>query len=207
LQDVVDSINAAATGVTASLVNTGDVSPENLQVFRIELSMNEGGFTLADNGTGLLSALGIAGGAYGEVYEVGTHAGRKMRGYRAANALERIQGSLQTLFETEDTSGSVALKAELVSIFSHLSQHYGGEKLSAAGLDIASLKENFVDISKQSRRRFAKAVFERENLLENLFLKSYSQNENGLIEVLREAIKAELKKSDGSTGALVSTFA
>ena len=138
---------------------------------------------------------------------LGTHAGRKMRGYRAANALERIQGSLQTLFETEDTSGSVALKAELVSIFSHLSQHYGGEKLSAAGLDIASLKENFVDISKQSRRRFAKAVFERENLLENLFLKSYSQNENGLIEVLREAIKAELKKSDGSTGALVSTFA
>ena len=78
--------------------------------------------------------------------------------------------------------------------------------MSAIGLDVAELTNGFLDISEQSRRRFSKAVYQNNDLVEKLLLESYDQSENGLIEVLRQTITAGLEDG-GATGNIVNTFA
>ena len=206
LQDIVNSINSAATGVTASLVSTGTASPQNLELYTIDLASDGSGFSLADNGTNFFTALGLQEGAYGEFYEVSTFAGSKNRGYRAADALESIQESLKTLFASSTTIGSISIQSALTSIFDRLTDRHTESRLSAIGLDVAELTDGFLDISEQSRRRFSKAVYQNNDLVEKLLLESFDQNENGLIEVLRQAIKTGLEDG-GSTGNIVNTFA
>ena len=207
LQDIVSTINSTAIGVTASLVSTRTVSPQNIELYRLELTSASGGFSLADNGTNFFGALGWQDGAYGEVYEVNAHAGSKARGYRAADALESINESLKALFENTATVGSASLQSALTSMFDGLADRYTESQLTAIGLNIADVKDGFLDISQQSRRRFSKAVYQNNNLVENLLLKSYDRNENGLIEVLRETIKAQLKADGGSIGNIINKFA
>ena len=206
LQDIVNSINSAATGVTASLVSTGTVSPQNLELYTIDLASDGSGFSLADNGTNFFTALGLQEGAYGELYEVKTFAGSKSRGYRAADALESIQESLKTLFASSTTIGSLSIQSALTSIFDRLTDRHTESRLSAVGLDVAELTDGFLDISEQSRRRFSKAVYQNNDLVEKLLLESYDQSENGLIEVLRQTITAGLEDG-GATGNIVNTFA
>ena len=206
LQDIVSSINAAATGVTATMVSAG-VNADNQNLFTIELTGDNGGFLLEDNGTGLIAAMGLQEGVHGVVYETVADPGKKARGYRAANALEAIQKSLETLFAGESTNGSSSLKSSLSTIFSDLAERNSTSKLSAFGLDFTEFDEGYLDISQQSRKRFAKAVYEDDNRLEKLLLKSFGNNDNGLIDTIRNTIKAELKSNSGSIGSIINTFA
>lgn len=207
LDDIVNAINSADTGVNASLVSTGTVTADNLDLYRIELSSAEAGFTLADSGTGLFAAMGIQTGAYGEVYETITPTVRKRRGYRAADALEKIQQSMQRIVLSDLTIGRASIQSSMTSIFEGLVDRYGSERLSALGLDLAGLEEGFLDISDQSRRRFSKSVYENERLLEKLLLETYDRNEEGLIDVMRETIKSELGSGGVQKGSVINTFA
>jgi flagellar capping protein FliD len=207
LDEIVNAINSANTGVNASLVSTGTVTADNLDLYRIELSSADAGFTLADNCTGLFAAMGIQTGAYGEVYEATTPAVRKRRGYRAADALEKIQQSMQRIVQSDLTIGRASIQSSMTSIFEGLVDRYGSERLSALGLDMAGLEEGFLDISDQSRRRFSKSVYESERLLEKLLLETYDRNEEGLIDVMRETIESELGSGGVQTGSIINTFA
>ena len=205
LQDIVDSINAAATGVTATLVSAG-VNSENQDLFTIDLTSDNGGFLLEDNGTGIIAAIGLQEGAYGKVYETVNNPGSKIRGYRAANALEAIQKSLKTLFRDVSTSGSSSLKSLLSTTFSDMTERYGTSKISALGLDFVEFEDGFLDISRQTRKRFSKAVYEDDKLLEKMFLKTYDTNKNGLIDAIREIVKTELKNNSGAIGSVINTY-
>ena len=113
---------------------------------------------------------------------------------------------MKTLLESSATISSVSIQSALTSIFDRLTDRHTESRLSAIGLDVAELTDGFLDISEQSRRRFSKSVYQNNDLVEKLLLESFDQNENGLIEVLRQAIKTGLEDG-GSTGNLVNTFA
>lgn len=110
LSDLIDRINSANVGVTASLIHDGQ---------RLLLKSNTAGASLSvdDNGTGLLDALGIAE----KTYRARTRNGfARAQSYQIADRVERTAGLINEIFDpgnnpTRDALALTDLRSGIVA--------------------------------------------------------------------------------------------
>ena len=199
LGDVVDAINAADAGASATLTSTQD------DYYRVGLSGTGEQMTLDDGGTGLFAALGIDSTTYEATSSSGgssdpvTETGTRLLSYRVADDLEDVQEVFERLFGTASGEGLSALEEVLAGIFDELSKRYGERTLEGLGLRLVGADEGFLSTSRADRRRLTAALQQDDPTLLEILVNGWSGSGEGLIEDLRQAIEDQLRGAGGGT--------
>ncbi len=205
LDDLIQRINAAGAGVTASL--GGD---------RLTFTRHgpSNALTLDEGGTGFFSALGIEPGTHQPIK--GRPGLSSVRAEALSAAVAKVAGSMNALF-ARDVLGD-AVDPALVKFRDQVGRAVGGilepggsalETRFGLGIDLGAENGKVFDFSTENRRRFQATVMQRYQAVQALLvgLSSQSGGLTGRLAPVLENAERDLLAGRSPTGLLLDAFA
>ncbi len=196
LQDVIDRINSAGTGATASLDDTG---------LRLQITAddNASDLTLADGGSGLLAALGVSAGSRSP--QAGGHTPGMSWG-RADDVAEALADAMAVI---NDIFGGDAADGEPTSALTNtrkglqkaIEGFWGAETTGLPGdlgfsRDFEAESGGVVSFTERTAKRLVDAIRHRPAAVETMLFGSASEGQDGLLGRLELQIGAAQKGLD-----------
>jgi hypothetical protein len=207
LTDVVDAINAAVPGVSASFDETD---------LTVTIAGSGGTVTLDDGGTGFLGNVLIDPGTYGG--EASTTSGKlsQIMARKASRAMASVEKAFEKLQATElsDPSAQRALDSvvsQVEAVMNRALDDDTTEALGDAGLDIDTGASEVADLMDMSRSLFERSLRGSDFAdIKETMVGSIHDDDDGLLGLMQaavEEIETNLRRSTGDVGVYLSTYA
>ncbi len=206
LEDVLNSINSAGIGVTASLDQTGQFVTLSANSPSIQLTLEEGS-------TGFFAAIGISTGTYSATKGSRRHRGMSEPDIRKfTTSLRKVSSAMTNLFDDSKYGGKPGkllegVRSNIRNAVQASFDSEGPKFKTAFGIhfNFDHVKGEVFDFSRIHERRFKSVLSTREGVesIKNLFLGTSTAKKGRLIDRLISTLKtaeASLQNRIGSKG-------